>query len=838
MLGLTNNTSTSAPVLQRTNSKTVVARRYELYISEDEIVLRNKKDHNYVLLIDRNTLRSRFIPHSELQNLNLEKPLPIYGLFGQIEISGIVFLVTISKAKLVATLGKAQIHRIESVKFLTVKRNHYKNLDYENCWDRLERIKIYLKTGFYFSYNYRLQSDFSGRLISTPLQMASDFITNPFVWNYKAIRSFTTNRELKIDRQDTSNSFRISQSSNFDNEDQPAKQLNDFAYFFCPIIQGFVDSAETDQMKIVLISRRSTLMGGTRYNSRGSDNAGNASNYVQSEMIVMRGNKIFTFSQIRGSIPFYWEQPKGLINPKTVIHQRHEINADLVQKHIKIAMDSRYSKLIFVNLLSRKRPEEDYLSRYLVSILDNAEAEDDAQDTLQYKHIDFHALTKQADFSGIDQFVYEIYDDNKVQFNEFDYMIGLEEYDRIKKQNVIARTNCLDCLDRTNAFQTKMGFYFLYKLLQEIDAPEMLYFEHNRESPLAAFEKSSEYFFVALRKLWADNGDLISNIYAGTGATTSSVTRKADQSTLKSFIDHKLKTLSRFYINNFDDIYKQQIIDDLLHKKSCSIRENELMCKEVDVEGADLIKISFVSIFSCLKNGSVSITEKTLESIFKNSKSSDVIVFITRLDKARPIQLIAEVCAFFDTFNELFKTLYKQLHGFHLIEQAEASQFEISIFALTAKPNILTFFKYDKVAHSSFSQSVGMRTSFIINKNGIELFNLKLEHSTFGYSPAQSLKKVFQRYIDKDYDLVLIAGYIEDSDLELDSVSENYELALQEVRKGDKDSKYSSHLILYCSKNVIQMENQPSYAPLYVDRSFLSDDLTINAHSFLINQPK
>ena len=39
-------------------------------------------------------------------------------------------------------------------------------------------------------------------------------------------------------------------------------------------------------------------------------------------------------------------------------------------------------------------------------------------------------------------------------------------------------------------------------------------------------EKSTDKGVIEFRKLWANNGDYISKIYAGTGATTSSVTRK------------------------------------------------------------------------------------------------------------------------------------------------------------------------------------------------------------------------------------------------------------------------------------------------------------------------
>lgn len=49
------------------------------------------------------------------------------------------------------------------------------------------------------------------------------------------------------------------------------------------------------------------MMGGTRYNSRGVDNNGFVANYVETEQIIETSNIISSFTQLRGSLPFYWE---------------------------------------------------------------------------------------------------------------------------------------------------------------------------------------------------------------------------------------------------------------------------------------------------------------------------------------------------------------------------------------------------------------------------------------------------------------------------------------------------------------------------------------------------
>ena len=100
-----------------------------------------------------------------------------------------------------------------------------------------------------------------------------------------------------------------------------------------------------------------------------------------------------------------------------------------------------------------------------------------------------------------------------------------------------------------------MGKIFYLELI------ERPYAENDR---LVLLDKAHSDEITKFRILWADNGDAISLVYAGTGATTSSVTRNGDKSNFTSALDHGLKTITRFYINNFQDDYTQEIIDFLL----------------------------------------------------------------------------------------------------------------------------------------------------------------------------------------------------------------------------------------------------------------------------------
>jgi hypothetical protein len=68
---------------------------------------------------------------------------------------------------------------------------------------------------------------------------------------------------------------------------------------------------------------------------------------------------------------------------------------------------------------------------------------------------------------------------------------------------------------------------------------------------------------AAFNNLWADNGDWLSKIYAGTGAIKSSYTRNGKQ-TFFGFLDDAAKSVNRFYVQNFQDKSRQEAIDMLL----------------------------------------------------------------------------------------------------------------------------------------------------------------------------------------------------------------------------------------------------------------------------------
>jgi hypothetical protein len=89
-----------------------------------------------------------------------------------------------------------------------------------------------------------------------------------------------------------------------------------------------------------------------------------------------------------------------------------------------------------------------------------------------------------------------------------------------RTQRGVMRTNCLDCLDRTNFVQTKLAVHILEIMLDAlgIDVSKR---GIDYQPLVEALDnaQSADPLVINLKNIWADNGDAISIHYTGTGST-------------------------------------------------------------------------------------------------------------------------------------------------------------------------------------------------------------------------------------------------------------------------------------------------------------------------------
>ncbi|EJT48555.1 hypothetical protein A1Q1_02463 [Trichosporon asahii var. asahii CBS 2479] len=233
--------------------------------------------------------------------------------------------------------------------------------------------------------------------------------------------------------------------------------------YVLPILQGYVQASQftvpippspVDEAKlleppapvpvdIVLISRRSKDRAGLRYQRRGIDDEGHVANFVETEMLVRAkvGGKVsmFSFVQIRGSIPLKWSQTPWSMKPPPVLDQ---------------PVDQTYSvaNLHFDDLRKRYGPvtgKEAPVTNGYGELVDSLERPD-----LTYVPFDFHAKCHGMKWEHISELV------NELDFTDMGYLWLL--------QGDELTSSCIDCLDRTNVVQSALARHVLKQMLLQL----------------------------------------------------------------------------------------------------------------------------------------------------------------------------------------------------------------------------------------------------------------------------------------------------------------------------------------------------------------------------------
>jgi synaptojanin len=318
---------------------------------------------------------------------------------------------------------------------------------------------------------------------------------------------------------------------------------------------------------LTIISRLSCRRAGTRFNSRGIDDDGNVANFVETETTYWSpSGVVFSYAQVRGSVPVFWEQAAGLLpnQQKITITRSADGTQPAFDRHFA-DLEQAYGAVHVVNLLSATKPGENELTSLYrhgiqhcpLSRPTGGHSRDHA--LLRDTEYDFHAETKGPQGyeaanqirryieNSADGFAYYLAQesDEASDSNGRSSSPRSRRYVVVLQQEGVFRTNCLDCLDRTNLVQTIISRMAVEAFLG-----------HRGEG-------APSDFWSRHASLWADNGDALSKIYAGTGALKSSFTRHGKMSFAGAIADVR-KSATRLYYNNFADKARQNTIDMLL----------------------------------------------------------------------------------------------------------------------------------------------------------------------------------------------------------------------------------------------------------------------------------
>ena len=522
---------------------------FTIISSGEEVFLQYKKD-SIIRLISINIINNIIKQENPeiLQKKVIYKTFNSNAILGIINIKNIEFVLFVTSSDIIGKMNNEIIYRISDVDFCEIPNGEIKYVDEEQIKQIKDGISKLLKLGFYYSFGLNLTNSQQNQA-KIMYNMKNQNKNNVFnSINEKIKNIFMTSCKKYF--------FNYNLYKRFINNE--TKEPIDYT-FITPIICGYVgmfDYQINDKIvQFVLITRRSQNFAGTRYNTRGINDDGNVANYCESEHILIAGDNICSFSQLRGSAPVFFDQV-GL-TAYTDITRNKDLTKLAFNKHLQ-ELNEDYHLIYFINLLNQKKSIE-------IPIISEFEKQikliQDNNNNIRYTYFDMQNECPKDNYSRIDILINTINPATEI-FNFFSKNLITNEIYTIQKGTT--RTNCLDCLDRTNVIETRISWLVLEKMFKhlKLDDKNLQIIFNPKEN---FFNKGNNQFKENFKTIWAENGDSISMQYSGTASTITTVTKTGGHS-LMGLFQHAKATVTRLYQGNIEDKFKQEYIDILLQK--------------------------------------------------------------------------------------------------------------------------------------------------------------------------------------------------------------------------------------------------------------------------------
>ncbi|VBB30502.1 unnamed protein product [Acanthocheilonema viteae] len=283
----------------------------------------------------------------------------------------------------------------------------------------------------------------------------------------------------------------------------PLAAVPELFRYVLPIIHGFFDISRCivngHVFQLCLISRRSIYRAGTRFYMRGVSANGHSANYVETEQLV-------------------------------------EYNKDRNSKQKYLTSFVQ----VIVNLVNQKGREKRVggeLDRIVIRT---------NLDFVRLNAFDFHKECRPLNWGRLDILKKQL----RGEITDFGFFASFtNSVGQVYKQKGFFRTNCMDCLDRTNVVQSMLA--------KESLKDQLCYMKIIGNG----FEVDSyPELSATFKRIWADNGDECSRQYAGTGALKADYTRFGKR-TFSGAWNDCVNAFTRYFRNNFADGYRQDAIN-------------------------------------------------------------------------------------------------------------------------------------------------------------------------------------------------------------------------------------------------------------------------------------
>ncbi|XP_016426862.1 phosphatidylinositide phosphatase SAC1-B-like [Sinocyclocheilus rhinocerous] len=469
---------------------------------------------NDVLVIDRVSAEMTLAGIKDIPPSGVTRP--ICGIMGTTRLVAGMYLIVITRKRKVGDLFGHTVWKAVEFDVISYKKTilHLTDIQMQDNKTFLSMLSNVLNTdGFYFCTDYDLTHT-QQRLSNTSPDFQEmsllERADQRFMWNGNLLREITA---------------------------QP--ELHKFAF---PVIHGFIVMKPCcingKVFEWILISRRSCFRAGVRYYVRGIDSEGHAANFVETEQIVQYNNAQASFVQTRGSMPFFWSQRPNLkYKPKPQISTDTN-HMDGFRRHFESQV-LIYGKQVILNLVNQKGSELP-LEQAFAKMVNGMENR-----LIKYIAFDFHKECSKMRWHRLQILVDAVSD---LQ-DEFGYFMVSSDRKVTSEQSGTFRSNCMDCLDRTNVIQSLLARRSLQSQLQRMG---VLHVGQKIEEQ-ADFEK-------IYKNAWADNANACAKQYAGTGALKTDFTRTGNRTHWGLVMDG-WNSMIRYYKNNFSDGFRQDSID-------------------------------------------------------------------------------------------------------------------------------------------------------------------------------------------------------------------------------------------------------------------------------------
>jgi hypothetical protein len=410
------------------------------------------------------------------------------GIVGMVRLLNQHFLIFVTKRIAVAVICGHVIYKIVETTLVPLEKSiSDEDQRYADLFQQID-----FRRNFYFSYSYDLSSS---------LQRQNGQVQTQFVWNHALTLPFLT----------VSGKWHIN------------------------LIHGFILQKRigifSHGIYVTLIARRSRHFAGPRFFKRGIDNRGFVANEVESEQIVHEWNSASSFVQLRGSIPLNWSQDSTISTKPPISLDGIDPFYSNTAKHFNMLL-SRYGNVICLNLVKLKDNREAIPAREYENAVEYLNQR--LEEKIEYIAWDMaKSAKKETVIPRLEGIATACFTKTGMYISPTELQTG------------IVRTNCIDCLDRTNAAQFILGKRAFSEQVFRLGLIEDVGLD---------FECSA---MVCLASMWQEHGDMLALSYGGSGVVNSLDYYRAGSSLWRP--RDTLETIKRFYNNSFTDAEKQAV---------------------------------------------------------------------------------------------------------------------------------------------------------------------------------------------------------------------------------------------------------------------------------------